>query len=187
MSIRKFIFKGIIYSIPLVIIIAIIIIVDPYYLFSKADIVNVDKYKIGYSYDQGRRFKLFTYLNQPTEKIIIGASEINVLTKDIMPESDWHSLSYGGAPLQESLQMYWVANKVSNLKKVIVAPEFIKYYNAITEDDPYYANFSWDKSQSATALRIYDRKWEYFSDKYTFLSTYDYCLGYLRKKININN
>ena len=41
-----------------------------------------------------------------------------------------------------------------------------------------------DKSQSATALRIYDRKWEYFSDKYTFLSTYDYCLGYLRKNIN---
>ena len=59
---------------------------------------------------------------------------------------------------------------------VIIAPEFIKYYNAISSGngDSYYLNFSWETSQSSKAFEIYDNKLDYFIDKYTLKSTFTY-------------
>ena len=173
MAMRKFIIRGFLYLLPFIVAILTVYIVDPYYLFTGEDQFDEQKYLVGYSYDQGRRYKIFTYFNNPTDNIILGASEINIISEHNIPEEGWHSLSYGGAPLQESLRMYWVAQNKHKLKKVIIAPEFIKYYNAIssTTGDPYYANFTWEVSQSAKAIEIYDNKLDYFVDKYTIEST----------------
>lgn len=175
---KRFAIRSLIYILPLIILIIIIFVVDPYYLFSYNKSFDQDKFDIGYSYDQGRRYKIFTYWNNPTDNIILGASEINIINERNIPEDGWHSLSYGGAALQESLGMYWEAKKIHPLKKVIIAPEFIKYFNAIStsKEDPYYANFSWDSSQSLKALEIYNNKLDYFIDKYTLLSTWQYIL-----------
>lgn len=162
--------------------------VDPYYLFHKDRAFNEQKYGIGYSFDQGRRYKIFTYWNNPTDKIILGASEINIINERNIPEEGWHSLSYGGAPLQESLRMYWEVSKEHQLKKVIIAPEFIKYYNAIASanGDSYYANFDWETSQSANAIEIFDNKIDYFIDKYTLKSTWYYLADQLRTQSTRN-
>ena len=171
---KKFLIRCFLYASPLFIAFLTIYIVDPYYLFTSNEHFDKDKYEIGYSYDQGRRYKIFTYWNNPTDKIILGASEINVISERNIPESGWHSLSYGGSPLQESLKMYWEVRQDHHLSKVIIAPEFIKYYNAISSGngDPYYANFSWTTSQSKKALDIYHNKFDYFLDKYTMKSTW---------------
>lgn len=173
---KRFIIRSLIYLSPLLIVLASVYFVDPYYLFHREATFNEQKYEIGYSFDQGRRYKIFTFMNNPTDKIILGASEINIINERNIPEQGWHSLSYGGAPLQESLRMYWEISKNYKLTKVMIAPEFIKYYNAIssTNGDPYYANFNWKTSQSAKALEIYDNKLDYFIDKYTLKSTWSY-------------
>jgi hypothetical protein len=175
---KRFLKRGIIYSVPLLLVVFAVYVVDPYYLFTKKKSYNEEKFKIGYSFDQGRRYKIFTYWNEPTDKILLGASEINVITEHNIPEKGWHSLSFGGAPLQESLQLYWEVSREHKLSKVIIAPEFIKYYNAISsgDGDPYYANFMFATSQSATAFNIYNNKLDYFIDKYTLKTTWQYLL-----------
>lgn len=173
---KRFIIRSLFYLSPLFVIVIVVYLVDPYYLFRSNESYNDHKYEIGYSFDQGRRYKIFTYWNNPTDKIILGASEINIINERNIPDEGWHSLSYGGAPLQESLRMYWEVCKTHKLTKVLIAPEFIKYYNAISSanGDPYYTNFSWETSQSAKALDIYDNKLDYFIDKYTLKSTWYY-------------
>lgn len=181
---KRFYIRGVIYLLPLLIVLLAIYIVDPYYLFTDSKKYDEDKFKIGYSYDQGRRYKINTYLNNPKDKIILGASEINVISERNIPEEGWHSLSYGGAPLQESLRMYWVIDSIHNLKEIIIAPEFIKYFLSISSNngDPYYANFDWNTSQSVKAFEIYNNKLDYFIDKYTLKSTWSYLLNKLRKE-----
>ncbi len=176
---KRFLTKALLYLIPVWVLLAVVYYVDPYYLFKDGSSFNQNKFEIGYSYDQGRRYKIFTYLNKPTSNIIIGASEINLINERNIPQDDWHSLSFGGAPLQESLKMYWKAKEMFPLKKVIIAPEFIKYYNAIASDrdDPYYTCFNWNTSQSAKTLEIYDNKLDYFIDKYTLKTTWKYLLN----------
>lgn len=154
----------------------IIAMVDPYYLFHKDRSFNEKKYEIGYSFDQGRRYKIFTYLNNPTSKIILGASEINVINERNIPEDGWHSLSFGGAPLQESINLFWEITRKFDVREVILAPEFIKYFNAIStgSGDEYYTNYNWATSQSYNSLSIYDNKFDYFLDRYTLKSTFEY-------------
>lgn len=183
---KRFIIRSLVYLSPLLLVVAVVLLVDPYYLFNKNAAFNEDKYEIGYSFDQGRRYKIFTYWNNPTDKIILGASEINIINERNIPENGWHSLSYGGAPLQESLRMYWEVSKEHHLTKVIIAPEFIKFYNAISsgKGDPYYANFSWGASQSAKALDIYNNKFDYFIDKYTLKSAWNYLISQVKSHNN---
>ena len=176
---KKFILKGLLTILSLGIIVILIYLVDPYYLFTNPSNFDKKKYDIGYSLDQGRRYKIFTFWNNPKDKIILGASEINVISERNIPEKGWNSLSYGGAPLQESLRMYWETNSYHKLKEVIIAPEFIKYYIAISSGngDPFYANYNWATSQSKKALDIYKNKPDYFIDRYTIKSTYNYILS----------
>lgn len=173
---KRFIIRGLLYSLPLLLLVVLIRVVDPYYLFSDEASFDEDKFKIGYSFDQGRRYKINTYMNNPKDNIILGASEINVINERNIPEPGWHSLSYGGAPLQESLRMYWEIDKYHDIKSVLIAPEFIKFYHAVSTSngDPYYANFDWQSSQSAKAFDIYNNKPNYFIDKYTIKSTFNY-------------
>lgn len=172
---KQFHTKTLICLLPLLVIVVIVRIVDPYCLFTDVNRFDEEKYKVGYGYDQGRRYKIFTYWNNPQAKIILGASEINVLNENNIPEEGWHSLSYGGAPLEESLLIYKEVVKDHPLKKVIIAPEFIKYYLSLSTDysNGFYANFKWSASQSARSLEIYNNKLLYFTDKYVLRSTID--------------
>lgn len=183
---RKFHIYAFISSLPLLAIIIAIWLVDPYNLFRNDEKFNEEKFRIGYGFDQGRRYKIFTYLNNPTDKIILGASEINVINEQNIPEKGWHSLSYGGAPLYESLQMYWEISKRHHLSKVIIAPEFIKYCLTISSSygHDYYSNFNWINSQSAKAFEIYNKKQLYFTDKYSIKATYANLCNYIGMNSN---
>ncbi len=171
---KKFLYRGLLYALPLIVVISIIVIIDPYYLYHKNRGFDQTKFDIGYSYDQGRRYKLFTYLNSPSDKIILGASEINLVNERNIPENGWHSLSFGGAKLEESIDLFWHLVKKNKLSKVLFAPEFIKFYNAVIDEDIDY--YSWNLTQSNKALELYDKKFEYILDKYTIQSTYDVLL-----------
>ena len=182
---KRFHIKVLLCIIPVLIAVLAIFLVDPYYLFTSETKFNIEKYDIGYSYDQGRRYKIFTYWNNPTDKIILGASEINIINERNIPQNGWHSLSYGGAPLQESLKMYWEVSKENNLSVVLLAPEFIKYYNAVSSayGNANYESFSWETSQSFEALDIYYKKWRYFTDRNTIRSTWFYLCSQLGIKM----
>lgn len=166
---KKFICRGLLYALPLIVIVVIIVIIDPYYLYHKNRTFNQSKFDVGYSYDQGRRYKLFTFFNNPTDKIILGASEINLISERNIPEVGWHSLSFGGAQLEESLDLFWKITGEHQLKKVLLAPEFIKFYNAIIDEGINYYN--WNLTQSNKAIELYNNKLDYFLDKYTLQST----------------
>lgn len=164
---RKFLLKGSLFSLPLVVLFISVFFVDPYYLYHKHRPFSQELYDIDCSFDQGRRFKIITYLNNPDPYIILGASEINVLHERNIPEEGWHSLSFGGAPLEESLDLFWRIVNENKIKRLIIAPEFIKYYNDCLGD--YYI---WNASHSARAYELFSNKLEYFIDKNVIRSTF---------------
>lgn len=176
----RFLRRGFLYSLPLFFAVFYIGLIDPYSLFGTNRSFDQLKFNIGYSYDQGRRYKIFSYFNNPTDKIILGASEINVINEHNIPEGGWHSLSFGGAPLRESLDLFWKVAEDNELKKVIFAPEFIKYYTAVSfEKDDIYSidHYNWNATQSFKALDLYRNKPEYFVDEYTIKSSYSYFMS----------
>jgi hypothetical protein len=177
---KRLFIRGFLYSIPLIIIISLIVLTDPYYLFHKNRPFNQDKFDIGYSYDQGRRYKLFTFLNNPTDKIILGASEINPINERNIPEVGWHSLSFGGVQLEESLDLFWEISKNNSLKTVMIAPEFIKFCIAVADEDMQYYN--WSQTESKRTIDLFDSPLDIFVDKYTIQSTYYYLLNKLGRE-----
>lgn len=171
---KKFIFRGLLYATPFILCVIAIAILDPYYLFHPNRPFNQTKYDIGYSYDQGHRYKIFRYLNNPQPNIILGASEINVISERNIPEEGWQSLSFGGAELEESIDLFWYLANEHQLKRVLLAPEFIKFYNAIIASD--IDRYSWTGTRAAQTINLFDNKLESFVDKYTIQSTYYYLL-----------
>lgn len=164
---RKFLLKGTIFSLPLIVLFVSVFFIDPYYLYHKQRPFCQKLYDIDYSLDQGRRFKIITYLNDPDPYIILGASEINVLHERNIPEYGWHSLSFGGAPLEESLDLFWKIVDNNHIERLIIAPEFIKFYNDCLGE--YYI---WSASHSARAYELFSNKLEYFVDKNVIKSTF---------------
>lgn len=174
---KRFFIRCFLYSIPLIIIISLIALTDPYYLFHKSRPFDQDKFDIGYSYDQGRRYKLFTFLNKPTDKIILGASEINPINERNIPEGGWHSLSFGGVQLEESLDLFWGIARNNSLTTVMLAPEFIKFCIAVADGDMQYYN--WSQTESKRVMDLFESPLDIFVDKYTIQSTYYYLLSKL--------
>lgn len=155
---------------PIFLVLLTVAYVDPYCLFHGGRQFSKEKYDIGYSFDQGRRYKLFSFLNSPKPNIILGASEINVIHERNIPEEGWHSLSFGGAPLEESIDLFWRIVNENKIERFLFAPEFIKFYNACLGE-----LYAWNSSQSARAYELYNDKFEYLIDKNVIRSTY-YCL-----------
>lgn len=164
---KKFLIRGIGFLIPLLVIFMTVFLVDPYNLYHKGRPFSQEKYDIGYSLDQGRRYKIITYLNHPDPYIILGASEINLIHERNIPEAGWHSLSFGGAPLQETLDLFWLIAESYEIKKIIFAPEFIKFYNACLGEF-----YSWNTSQSCKAIELYNNKLDYLWDKNVIRSSF---------------
>lgn len=174
---KTFIKRVLFCSLPICFVIICTIVVDPYYLLFKGREFNQTKFDIGYSYDQGHRYKLFTFLNSPKPNIILGASEINPIHERNIPEDGWHSLSFGGAKLEESIDLFWKISKENQLKKVIFAPEFIKFYNAIIDED--ILRYSWESTQSSMSFDIFDDKCKYIVDEYTIKTSFYFILDKL--------
>lgn len=166
---RKFLIRGLVFSIPLLVVFVTVYIIDPYYLYHKDRQFSQKLYDIDYSFDQGRRYKIITYLNNPEPYIILGASEINLIHERNIPEEGWHSLSFGGAPLQESVDLFWRITESHQIQEVIIAPEFIKFYN-----DCLGEFYSWNSSQSSKAYELYENKLDYLVDKNVIKSTFNY-------------
>lgn len=164
---RKYLIRGFIFVIPLLVIFLSVFIIDPYYLYHKDRPFRQDLYDIDYSFDQGRRYKIITYLNHPDPYIILGASEINLIHERNIPESGWHSLSFGGAPLQETLDLFWFITESYEIKRIIFAPEFIKFYN-----DCLGEFYSWNTSQSCKAIELFENKLDYLCDKNVIRSSF---------------
>lgn len=164
---RKFLIRGTIFMTPLLFIFLAVFIIDPYYLFHKNRPFDQGLYDIDYSFDQGRRYKIITYLNNPDPFIILGASEINLIHERNIPETGWHSLSFGGAPLQETLDLFWFLTESHEISKIIFAPEFIKFYNACIGEF-----YSWNTSQSCKAIDLFENKLDYLCDKYVIRSSF---------------
>lgn len=167
---KKFYINLFLYCTPVFCVLLTVAYVDPYCLFHKDRQFSKVKYDIGYSFDQGRRYKLFSFLNSPKPNIILGASEINVIHERNIPEEGWHSLSFGGAPLEESMDLFWKIVNENKIERLLFAPEFIKFYNACLGE-----LYAWNSSQSARAYELYNDKLDYVIDKNVIRSTY-YCL-----------
>lgn len=166
----RFYKKLFLFCFPVIFVFLIVVYIDPYYLYHRDREFSKTKYDIGYSFDQGRRYKIFSFLNSPKPNIILGASEINVIHERNIPEDGWHSLSFGGANLEESIDLFWKIVEDNKIERLLFAPEFIKFYNACLGE--FYA---WNSSQSARAYDLYNNKLEYLVDKNVIRSSY-YCI-----------
>lgn len=167
---RRFYKNLFLFCLPIIFVLLIVAYVDPYYLYHKERKFCEMKYDVGYSFDQGRRYKIFSFLNFPKSNIILGASEINVIHERNIPEGGWHSLSFGGAHLEESIDLFWEIVNNNKIEHLLLAPEFIKFYNAGLGE-----MYAWNSSQSARAYDLYNDKLEYLIDKNVIRSTY-YCM-----------
>jgi len=175
---KKFLIKSALFLSPLTLLIIGEYIIDPYYLFHDSGNCSKELYEIGYSYDQGRRYKTFRYLKKEnnTDKIIMGSSQINVLTEDIIPEKGWMSLSFGGVHLKETLDMFMNLVDKERVNKVLLAPEFVSYCAAVSDEND---NYRWSTSSIYQVEDEFNDKASYFIDKCVFQASFSYLVSLL--------
>lgn len=126
MSEKKFFIKSIV-AITLIIIGIFFInyIVDPYNYNQKFNL-QFDKEKVSYRMNY-RIYKLLEFKNSPSNNILLGDSRTdNISTKEIKRISgeEYYNFSYGGGTLQEAIDSFWYAAKVSKLKNVYMGINF---------------------------------------------------------------
>jgi hypothetical protein len=124
---KKLIFLSFIFIIPYLIYSLIVVVVDPYNYFglfkftSNNEKALISK-KINYAL-----WHLIEYKNAPVENILIGDSRMSRLKSDLIEQitgNKYYNFAYGGGTLEESISTFWEAEKIIDLKNVVIGVNF---------------------------------------------------------------
>jgi len=126
---KKLFVKLALFSIPFVIYLLIVGVVDPFSYFKSNDIVKIEvKDKIS-KHVEPHLYKMIAFDNNPTTNIIIGDSRSNRFYESISVHSNkWSPLGYGGASLNEVLDTFeWLVDKEFKVDTLLVGINFNLY------------------------------------------------------------
>lgn len=166
---KRYIFRGLLFAIPVVIYVLFIVLIDPYNLLNIFHIINDrDKFAIIQRSDESSPrgnilWKTIHYKRNPTKTVIIGDSQ----GKDIRPElveeltgEETYNLCFPGASFQTMFETFWYAAAHSKLEKVYFQVAFMNY-NAARDYDLFHFAMDYQK-----------RPYEYFTSKEIFFDSY---------------
>lgn len=147
---RKFIKWVLLFSLPLIIWIILVVLVDPYNYFSFGPKIIDNRFKMGISYKLNRPlYQLLGYNNHPTPSILLGDSRTACLKSEIIniyTKNDFTNLAYAGGSLVDAINTFWLVSKNNKLSDVYIGINFSlfnKYrrLDLVTEDEKLINNF----------------------------------------------
>jgi len=166
------------FSVPFIVLIAVLVYVDPYNVLRKEKNGELEKLKEKISYRINYPlFALQKYDNDPADIIILGDSRANSLKEDLFEQVTGKrtvNLAYGGGSAEEIIKTFWVASTIHAPKEVYIGINF-NLYNAFNHKD---------RVTEADELR--HSVLSYLLSKYCFKSTFLILKAYLLgKKISL--
>ena len=130
-DIIKLLKKLLFFSIPIIIWILIVLLIDPFnYFNNNNNIIKTENKEKAAQQLNSLLYNCIGFANQPTENIIIGDSRIrNFSTERIkkLTGEDYYLLYSNAAKLNEMIDLFWFANSKSKLKNVILGVNFNLY------------------------------------------------------------
>lgn len=148
----KLVNRLMLFSIPFLVLAAIILAIDPFNFFNVATIIP-DEIKRPVAMQFNPPFwKLSKFEKDPKEFILIGDSRMAPLETDVIKDisgDDYANLGYGGASIQEGIGTFWFVTKLVKPKKVFIGVNPEKYngyeitdrlssYNSVRENPALY-------------------------------------------------
>jgi hypothetical protein len=147
---RKFIKWVLTFSLPLIIWIILVVLVDPYNYFSFGPKIIDNRLKMEISYKLNRPlFQLLGYKSHPTPSILLGDSRTACLKSEIInkyTKNDFTNLAYAGGSLVDAINTFWLVSEDTKLSDVYIGINFSlfnKYrrLDMVTEDEKLIDNF----------------------------------------------
>lgn len=143
---KKYILRGLLFSIPVFLYVLIILVVDPYNFFNLFHVIS-DKTKftvIQRTDESSPRgnilWKTIQFRRNPVKTVIIGDSQGKDIRADLIEEltgEKAYNLCFPGASFQTMFETFWFAAGQTELKKVYFQVAFMNY-NADREYDLFH-------------------------------------------------
>lgn len=126
---KKLFIKLVWFSIPFIIYLIIVSIVDPFSFFDDNNLVKLETKKQISKRIEPHLYKMIAFENNPKTNIVIGDSRSNRFHETISEHSDeWSLLGYGGASLNEILSTFdWISENDYKIDTLLVGINFNLY------------------------------------------------------------
>ena len=130
-DIIKLLKKLLFFSIPIIIWILIVLLIDPFnYFNNNNNIIKIENKEKAAKQLNSLLYNCIGFINKPTENIIIGDSRIRNFSTERIKEitgKNYYLLYSNAAKLNEMIDLFWFANSKSKLKNVILGLNFNLY------------------------------------------------------------
>lgn len=146
-----------IFSIPILLWIATVIIIDPFNYFNISNVISEKSKEKSAQRLNSLLFNSIKFKNNPVNNIIIGDSRIRKLpTKRIkeLTNNDYFTFHSNAAKLNEIIDLFWLANEHEKLENVIIGINFnlyneFAYSNRVSDvkeliNNPLIYIFNWN-------------------------------------------
>ena len=119
MKMKKFLKNIGIISIPLVIYLISIALIDPFNYLNKSNLVDASVKKAISEEVSPHMYKLLDYEHNPRGNILLGDSRSNTLSYSLDP-SQWSNMTFGGGSMKEMIQAFWWVVERQELDTVLI-------------------------------------------------------------------
>ena len=127
---KRFIKNIIILSIPFIIYLGLIFVIDPFSYFNHQWIFNHDlKCKVAYK-TEPHLYKLISFEKNPKRNVLLGDSRSNGLYS-LMDMESWESMAYGGGTVKEIVETFWWMADRFPLDTVLIGISFHIYNKSV--------------------------------------------------------
>lgn len=162
---KKYVFKALLFALPLIFYVAFIAIVDPYNFINLVKVIDdKDKFLVVQRTDESSPrgnllWKTTEFRRNPIPNIIVGDSQGKDIDVDIIKEQtgeDYFNFCFPGASFTTIFKTFWFATEQTKLEKVYFQVAFMNY-NMDRDYDLWYFTEDYMK-----------RPYEYFTTKEIF-------------------
>lgn len=161
---KKFIYTLLIFLAPFILLLAVVVVVDPFDMTGLSLVKGPLKWAIAKEIDYNRRYDFIRYTKFPTRNIIIGSSQAHRINPRDIPVKGWSQLSIRGGTISEMIEALHFATEYSRLDTVLMG---IDPYN-------YGRSYQHAVSKDVTkgALELARHPYLYFTDRYVIEATF---------------
>jgi len=161
---KLFVYKILLFSIPLLAYLALALFIDPYNIIHKennarlAELKSMISYRLNYPL-----YDLQQFSESPTDIVLLGDSRTAKLkssTIESLTQMGTTNLAYGGGRLPEIIETFWYITNIHAVKQVYIGINF-NLYN-------YYMN----RNRVPEAIELKNSPFSYLLSKYCFKSLY---------------
>lgn len=133
---KKYVFKALLFALPLILYVALIAIVDPYNFINLFKVIDDnDKFMVLQRTDESSPrgnllWKTIQFRRKPVSKIIVGDSQGKDISVQIIKEQtgeDYFNFCFPGASFTTIFKTFWFAAEQTKLEKVYFQVAFMNY------------------------------------------------------------